>query len=435
MKLFDLTMQFLIAWGRRVSRLFARFGSEEQKVDALQRSALLRQDGADARFLFAQPDVLQVRATDEMRAQLARSGAEIFEDVQFKSFAGDDDDDDGGEERSGAGSWPFAPQLDLADGYSMQDVAEQVRAPEAWRRTRGEGVTIAIVDTGIADRLREISRLRRSSLDLDSHYAGRHWCDPEGHGSMCAAIAAGSRADGGRYDGVAPGATVLAARSTLFASDVALVYDELSRARAEGRLKGPLVVSNSYGLEDCTSANVLPIDHPYMTGILALISSGVFVCFAAGNNHTDVCKHDPYSCGPNSIWGPNSHDDVFSVGTVNRDFTNCDPMSPHVNSSRGPGEWANRTVKPDCVAPTYGEVAWGTSYRRMRWWGTSGACPQVAGAAALVLSVYPTLSPTEVADVIRDTCCLLPEGKTCVGHGLLDCRDAVERAAALSLSS
>ena len=379
-----------------------------------------------------------------MRAELAALGVEIFEDVQFTVMPGrnrdrdgdhDGDDEDQYDDELEPAPWSRAAQPDLADGYSLNDVIEQVRAPEAWRRTRGEGVTIAIVDTGIAGKLREFSSRRRSPIDLDSAFEGDHWSDPHGHGSMCAAIAAAARADGGRFDGIAPAATVLAARSTLTSADLTDIFDELLRARVEGRLSGPLVISNSYGLPICIAPDVLPARHPYMTGILAAINNGIFVCFAAGNNHHDVCKHDPMACGPNSIWGPNSHDEIVSVGTVNRELTNCDPATPHVSSSRGPGEWAVKTTKPDCVAPTYGEVIWGASTRRMRWWGTSGACPQVAGAAALILSGAPGLTPWRVGEIIRETCNGLPEGKTCVGHGLLDCETAVARAAELASTS
>ena len=415
-----------------MERIFVRFKSAEQKIDALQTVALAPQEGVAPKFLFAQPDVLHTAATDETRAKLEALGADIFEDVQFRVLPGDDQDFDDLDE---ADRWTQAPDTDLADCYSLRDVIEQVGAPRAWNRTRGEGVTIAIVDTGIAGARPEFASRRRSPIDLDSEFLGQHWIDPRGHGTMCAAIAAGSRMDGGRYDGVAPGATVLAARSTLKSTDLVDIYDELYRARVEGNIVGPLVISNSYGLYVCAGPAILPEDHPYMTSVLAAVKNGVFVCFAAGNNHHDECKHDPYACGPNSIWGPNSHDDVVSVGTVNRNLTNCDPVSPHVSSSRGPGEWARRTTKPDCVAPTYGEVPWGTVYRSMRWWGTSGACPQVAGAAALMLSVCPALTPWQVAQGILDTCSLLAEGKTCVGRGVLDCEAAVENAASFLPSS
>ena len=408
-----------------VDRIFVRFESNEQKIDGLQTIALETVEGAPPKFLYAQPNVLHASATDKMRAGLEATGAKIFEDVQFDVLPGSDEDHDDVDE---ADRWIQAPNPDATDGYSLRDVVEQVGAPRAWQHTRGEGATIAIVDTGVASTRPEFPPGQRSPIDLDSEFVGRHWSDPAGHGSMCAAIAAGSQAAGGRYDGVAPGATILAARSTLRTTDLADIYDELLRARVEGQIAGPLVVSNSYGLYVCTSLAVLPEDHPYMASVLAAVNNGIFVCFAAGNNHHDVCKHDPYACDPNSIWGPNSHDEIVSVGTVNRELTNRDPSTPHVGSSRGPGEWANRTSKPDCVAPTYGEVPWGTVFRKMGWWGTSGACPQVAGAAALMLSACPSLTPSQVADGIRNTCSLLPEGKTCVGHGLLDCEAAVDHA-------
>ena len=414
-----------------MDRIFVRFKSELQKIDALQSVALLNEPGAPSKFLYTQPNVLVTAATDNIRAKLTDLGAEIFEDVRFSVLPGWDNEGDDDIDR-----WTRAEApSDLADDFSLQDVIKQVRAPEAWEVTTGQGSTIVVVDTGIAAGLQGIARERRSPIDLPTAFEGNHWSDTHGHGSMCAAIAAASRAEGGRYDGIAPGARVLAAKSTLYSTDLADIYDELIRARSEGRLAGPVIVSNSYGLYACSSPQVLPENHPYVGNILAAVENGIFVCFAAGNNHNDECKHDPMACGPNSIWDPNSHDHIISVGTVNRELTNCDLMSPHVNSSRGPGEWARATVKPDCVAPTYGEVNWGTSYRRMRWWGTSGACPQVAGAAALVMSSRPLLTPQQVGEIITGTCARLPEGRTCVGAGVIDCATAVENAASIPVSS
>jgi subtilisin family serine protease len=351
-------------------------------------------------------------------AAMENSGAQVFEDIEFDHLSGQ------------AEYWEPAPtEAAPAVALGLPDVLEQIRAPDAWATTRGRGVNIAVVDTGICDTLQEFPVWKRSSLDLQSAYAGHHWKDSKGHGSMCATIAAGAAAHGGRFNGVAPEATVISARSTLLASDIYTIYDELLNARANEVIEGPLVISNSYGLYTCSPPLSLPVNHPYLDIVLAAIDDGVPVVFAAGNNHYDVkCNHNPAACQPNSIWAVNSHDRVLSVGTVNQAETNQDPSTPHANSSRGPGQWAQEYLKPDCVAPTYGEVVWGCGYRVMDWWGTSGACPQVAGLAALILAVNPLLSPHEVAEIIRNTCRALTAAPTCVGRGIIDCAAAVSAA-------
>jgi serine protease AprX len=243
---------------------------------------------------------------------------------------------------------------------------------------------------------------------------------------MCATIAGATKSAGGKFDGVAPDATILSARTTLMASDIHIIYDELISAKKGGKIPGPLVISNSYGLYTCSAPTGLPEDHPYLDIVVEAVKNSIPVVFAAGNNHWDVlCKYDPKACTPNTIWGVNSHDMVMSVGTVNENNSNQDSATPHPNSSRGPGQWAHSTTKPDCVAPTYGEVVWGCGYRHMDWWGTSGACPQVAGLAALLLSANPALSPAQVYNIIRRTCKVLGAPPTCVGAGLIDCAAAV----------
>lgn len=408
-----------------MDRVIAKLPSVRLKLDLLQGGLFSSASPRHAKASYTQPDTVTLDVNDEERKRLENQGAIIFEDVQFEVFPDQEDeilDDDY--------SWTAPPSDDSAIRSSLADVMTAINAPSAWRLNRGRGVTVAIVDTGIAAGLREVEKSRRSQVDLRTHYLGNHWDDPKGHGSMCAAIAAGAKGSAGRYDGVAPEATVLAARSTLRAGDLLDIFDELLRARDQGEITGPLVISNSYGLRTCSSPNVLPEAHPFFGSILTAIDRGVFVCFAAGNSHHSTCRFDPSACGPNSIWGPNSHDRIISVGTVNRDLTNCDPLTPHVDSSRGPGEWAQLLPKPDCVAPTYGEVPWGTVYRTMKWWGTSGACPQVAGLAALILAAAPKLKPEEVGEIIRKTCMRLPLAHNCVGKGVIDCDAAVSAALA-----
>ncbi|HEY0833001.1 MAG TPA: S8 family serine peptidase [Azospirillum sp.] len=366
-------------------------------------------------------------------AFLKEKGATLYRDVQFQFCA------------DGAGPWepehrywdPIATAQPVGpggpDGGSLDDVLRHINAREAWALSEGDGATIAVIDTGIHPDLREFGHNRRHSLNPDSVHRDRHWVDHDGHGSMCAVIAAGGGGEG-PFSGVAPEAGVISCRTDFTASDIADIYANLIDARRTGQVGGPLIVNNSYGLYSCQSSGEMPDDHPYMDVIRLAIDEGIVVVFAAGNNHHDVkCNHPPDADGPNTIWGPNSHDRVLSVGTVNRDNSNQDRATPHVNSSRGPGEWAVTHPKPDCVAPTYGAVTWGNGRRVMPWWGTSGAAPQVSGLAALIQSFAVRTNgrafrPGDVNDIIRESCRPLAAPATCVGRGLIDCGAALRAA-------
>jgi subtilisin family serine protease len=74
-------------------------------------------------------------------------------------------------------------------------------------------------------------------------------------------------------------------------------------------------------------------------------------------------------------------------------------------------------------------VVWGGGYQVMEWWGTSGACPQVAGLAALLLGVDPTLTPAQVGNIIRNSCRDIGLPKACAGAGLIDCEAAIHQVA------
>jgi serine protease AprX len=96
-------------------------------------------------------------------------------------------------------------------------------------------------------------------------------------------------------------------------------------------------------------------------------------------------------------------------------------------SSRGPGQHfgdPNTSPKPDVTAPTpkNGKVVYGASIRTFpTGWGTSGACPQAAGLAALLWSKTPSLTPADLYAAIRDRAVDLGHGPDCQGHGRIDC--------------
>jgi serine protease AprX len=101
-------------------------------------------------------------------------------------------------------------------------------------------------------------------------------------------------------------------------------------------------------------------------------------------------------------------------------------------SSRGPGELAGSSgmsEKPDVTAPTpeNGAVLYGDSVQVLaNGWGTSGAAPQAAGLAALLLSHRPHSSTSDVFDVIRGTAVALGHARECEGSGMIDCKAALD---------
>jgi serine protease AprX len=188
---------------------------------------------------------------------------------------------------------------------------------------------------------------------------------------MCAAIAAGTNSEGGRYNGVAPDASVIAVKSILRSTDLYVIYDELIEEFSR-RGKGRLIINNSFAHLRCKPEGDIDLDHPLVEIIESGIDSGIPFVFSAGNSHFDgKCDNVANECYPNTIWSINSLDAVFCVGAVDRENSKQTVSTAHANSSRGPGELSIRGDKPDLVAPTYGTVPWGnTGYRTPEWWGT-----------------------------------------------------------------
>ncbi|HYI12874.1 MAG TPA: S8 family serine peptidase [Thermoanaerobaculia bacterium] len=307
---------------------------------------------------------------------------------------------------------------DFPDSPSLDNVLELTGAIDAWKESRGSGISIAIVDTGINGSRAEIPPSRRSAYGWAPEGESA-WTDYKGHGTMCATIAAGSRADGGEFDGVAPEATVMACRTYFYDTELTAIY-QLLRDRA---LAGEIIVaSNSFGMK--TGSAPPPPDIDFLDAMREAIEAGVFVVFSAGNYH-ELAGGAPDACGPTSIWGYKCREDVLAVGTCRLDQTMWE------YSSRGPGQFAGTAghqPKPDVTAPTPqdGRILYGDTVVTMPLgWGTSGACPQVAGLAALLRSKKPGSSRLHLQNTIRNTALAMDVAYECSGRGLINCRDAI----------
>ena len=299
---------------------------------------------------------------------------------------------------------------------TLDDVLHRIGANAVHNRTSGRGVTIAVVDTGVKGTRSEFPASKR--VDGWSAQGEDPWDDDHGHGTMCACIAAATRAAGGRFQGVAPDAGLIACRTSLVDTELTDIYDLLADRAEAGEV---IVATNSYG--DPTPVSQ---DPDLLEALDRAIAAGVRFVFSAGNYHKDV-GGKVGDCGPNSIWMHKCRADLLTAATCDLDGRMW------YYSSRGPGEHfgeANTSRKPDVTAPTprNGLILYGQDEKVMEiGWGTSGAAPQVAGLMALLLSLRPDLPRDDLFNIIRSTAQTLGFSHECQGFGLIDCVAAVDR--------
>jgi hypothetical protein len=280
------------------------------------------------------------------------------------------------------------------------------------RGMNGEGVLLAIVDTGI-----NLAYLRSKGLNPNFNTA-RSWIPtsatppaspgnmPVDHGTMCAFDALIAAPDATLLD-----IAVLSSRTTGgsimggLLSDAVLGYSFLYRILTGPRRPGDfhsMVISNSWGMFQMTwdfpkgdprnySDNPR---HPFNRIVATLEEAGADILFAAGN-----CGHEcPDSrCGTErdaGIYGANSHPQVLSIAGV-------DINKSRVGySTRGPGHLTHD--KPDVSGFTHfkGSGVYPADS------GTSAATPVVAGLVAAFRTKFPsnaTATPAAVRQVFTRT--------------------------------
>jgi len=290
--------------------------------------------------------------------------------------------------------------------YTCLDVSVPlIGAPRVWDAGfTGKGVIIAIVDTGIDVEHPDLAGRVVETVD----FSGEGFIDNNGHGTHVAGIAAGNgAASEGKYRGVAPEATLIAAK-VLKGNGSGMMSDVM--AGVEWAVEhGAQVINLSLGARgpcDGTDALSETCD--------AAVDRGVVVCVAAGNDGPS----------PSTVGPPGCARKVITVGAS----TDEDRVADF--SSRGPTR--DGRVKPDIVFPGHNIVSCrsaqapappkgclstvlqylygghrgetslpGDYYTQLS--GTSMAAPHAAGSAALLLEAEPGLEPAQVKEVLMRT--------------------------------
>ncbi|PWW05626.1 minor extracellular protease Epr [Paenibacillus cellulosilyticus] len=239
----------------------------------------------------------------------------------------------------------------------------RVQAPDAWAKTEGDEVRVAVIDTGIAKHANiDIAGGVNTTNSKSSYY------DDNGHGTHVAGIIAAAGKNG-LQPGVAPKVSLYAIKALDheglgYISDIIEGINWCIRNKIQ-------VINMSFGLLPGEQSAALQeaIQKAYNNGIVCVAS--------AGNSGTSNGRIDE----------PASFSETISVAASNRN----DQIASY--SSRGDGI--------DITAPgtNIRSLMPGSGYVEMS--GTSMSCPHVAGGAALLLATDNSLTPDQVSEKLK----------------------------------
>ncbi|MFI0720152.1 type VII secretion-associated serine protease mycosin [Streptomyces sp. NPDC021224] len=302
-----------------------------------------------------------------------------------------------------------------ADGIrDRQWALSALHAQQAWRTTKGAGVTVAVLDTGVDATHPDLTGQVLTGKDLIGFGAARGDKAWANHGTGMAAIIAGhghGPGNGAGVLGIAPEAKILPVRVILEEKDPQRDKARSSRGSAlpEGIRwavdHGADVINLSLGDDSATASPVAA----EADAIQYALAKGVVVVSSAGNSG-DKADRSSY---------PAAYPGVIAVTAVN-DLGRHPQFSTHrwYSAVAAPGD---DIVMADPDRKYYDGL------------GTSAACAYVSGSVALLRSAYPKLSPLQIRQVLQDTTRHKPDtGRSDeLGTGEIDPAAALAAAAKL----
>ncbi|MFF3290077.1 type VII secretion-associated serine protease mycosin [Streptomyces sp. NPDC003023] len=302
-----------------------------------------------------------------------------------------------------------------ADGIRGQQWSlGAMHTDEAWQTTKGEGITVAVLDTGVDDQHPDLAGSvlpGKDFIGFGAERGDRAWAR---HGTaMAGIIAAHGHGPGGDSGvlGIAPDAKILPVRVILEGGDKARDKARKSRgtALAQGIRwaadQGADVINLSLG-DDSESA------HPEAgedAAVQYALSKGSVVVASAGNGGE---KGDRVSY-------PAAYPGVIAVTAVDRWGTHA--------------SFSTRRWYATVSAPGVNIVIADPDRRYYEGWGTSAAAAFVSGAVALVRAAHPDLTPAQIKKLLIDTARDAPKGgrDDAKGYGMVDPAAAIAEGAEL----
>jgi subtilisin family serine protease len=300
-------------------------------------------------------------------------------------------------------------------------VLDAVNAPNAWQETQGQGVKVAVIDSGVNPGVSDLVGSVVTGPDLTGVNTPPSNAGWGFHGTWMASLIAGHGDAGGGSGimGVAPMSKVLSIRVVTDKTDPGYSrYQQESDSRVQHALASAIGYATAHG------ASVISMSLGYGTpsavvrsALQKALDHGVVVVASSGNSGDSVgaraTGQAPYSF-------PADYPGVLGVAAVSRSGSAAGFSSDNLSVQVG---------APGVDVPAQG--------RDGQYWlvsGTSPACALAAGVAALIKARYPRLTPALVVRAITSSTQNHPAGGYSdeVGFGTVDAAAALAAAKTLT---
>lgn len=281
--------------------------------------------------------------------------------------------------------------------YVRQWALRRVGAPAAWKVTKGKGVKVAVIDTGVNYRHPDLKKNLLAKLQYDSINDDGDALDLHGHGTGVAGVIAAVTNNKEGIAGIAPESKIMAVRA--FGALEGANPDDVTDAINWAVANGADVINMSLG-----SGIPWP---PEEAAVLAAVAQGVLVVASAGNG------------GEDGVGDPQCGFPAFNPAAL------CIGATDSLDRLTG---FSNYALRLDMVAP--GQGIWTTGGLTTIGYsgidGTSFSAPMVAGAGALLMSMGANnvLAGLILRSTAKDLG--LPGYDITYGWGRLDVKAAVE---------
>ncbi|MFD7867030.1 type VII secretion-associated serine protease mycosin [Streptomyces sp. NPDC059783] len=269
---------------------------------------------------------------------------------------------------------------------------QRVLLDALWKDTRGKGVRVAVVDTGVDTTNPQLTAAVDRSAGIDyTGTGGDGTLDESGHGTKVAGIIAARPRAGTGFVGLAPEATVIPVRQNdgRHSGRDSTMAAGIDHAVAEGA--GVINISQD-------TSRPLTEDSVLGRAVARAVAEDVVVVASAGNDGADGRSGNTY---------PAAFPGVLAVAASDRDDERA--------AFSQPGDFV------DVAAPGVDIVSTVPGNGQCTDNGTSFSAPYVSGVAALLRAKYPDWTAPQIAARIEQTAQRSVNGRDpFVGWGVVD---------------